>query len=79
MCHHALVFFLSFRGTTGEEPGGHLPADAEALLAAPPHQPGDTAALARRRHAGGAAAEGLRSFFLTARVQCSPDVLNLLG
>lgn len=71
-------FFQSFRGTTREELGGHIPADAEALLAAPPHQPGDTAALARRCHAGGAAAEGVCSPFLTARVRCSAVVINRL-
>lgn len=71
MCVHPLVCFFFFyiyiyRGKTGEELGGHLPAAAKALFATPPHQPGDTAALTRRFNARGAAAEGL----------CSPTLLG---
>ena len=49
---------VCLRGASGEEPGGHFPADCEALPAETSHQPGESATHTRRHNTGSTAAEG---------------------
>lgn len=56
-----VCLFLCFRGTPGEESGGHFPAGNEALPAETPHQPGKPASLSRCGYTGSPAAEGTSS------------------
>lgn len=48
-----------FRGTPGEEPGGHLPVGAEAFPPATSHQPREPASLTWCQYTGSPAAEGI--------------------
>lgn len=52
-------FTFCFRGTPGEESGGHLIVGVEAFPAKTPNQPGESAPLAWCQHAGSTATEGL--------------------
>lgn len=54
------VFFyiFCFRGTPGEESGGHLPVGAEAFATETSNQPGEPAPLSWCWHTGSPAAEG---------------------